>query len=139
MTGTTPTPSSEEVAADLRRHAREILGYADVLDPPSAPAFRSEGARLIALERSRQVEGEGYQPDHDAEHPDLELAWAAYCYLTQATADPDAPRRVPSMWPWKDREWKPKPDRVRNLVIAGALIAAEIDRTATTTHQEESP
>jgi hypothetical protein len=30
-------------------------------------------------------------------------------------------------WPWSFEWWKPK-DRIRNLVRAGALIAAEIDR-----------
>jgi hypothetical protein len=30
-------------------------------------------------------------------------------------------------WPWEWSFWKPR-DPVRNLVIAGALIAAEIDR-----------
>lgn len=32
-------------------------------------------------------------------------------------------------WPWEARFWKPCPDdRARELVKAGALIAAEIDR-----------
>jgi hypothetical protein len=31
-------------------------------------------------------------------------------------------------WPWDAEWWKPSPDSVRNLVKAGALIAAEIDR-----------
>jgi len=38
-------------------------------------------------------------------------------------------RRVPKEWPasWAIEYWKPK-DRQRDLVRAGALIAAEIDR-----------
>jgi hypothetical protein len=32
------------------------------------------------------------------------------------------------MWPWDNKYWKPSEDKVRNLVKAGALIAAEIDR-----------
>jgi hypothetical protein len=31
-------------------------------------------------------------------------------------------------WPWDQDWWKPSPDPIRNLVKAGALIAAEIDR-----------
>jgi hypothetical protein len=32
-------------------------------------------------------------------------------------------------WPWTQRTFKPTPhDRIRELVKAGALIAAEIDR-----------
>ena len=31
-------------------------------------------------------------------------------------------------WPWAKKWWKPSDDPVRNLVKAGALIAAEIDR-----------
>ena len=32
------------------------------------------------------------------------------------------------LWPWSDKWWKPSDDPVRNLVKAGALLAAEIDR-----------
>lgn len=35
---------------------------------------------------------------------------------------------APDRWPWAPEAWKPDPDPVRNLVKAGALIAAEIDR-----------
>jgi len=36
---------------------------------------------------------------------------------------------VPPIWPWEKSWWKPTPnDRVKELVKAGALIAAEIDR-----------
>lgn len=31
-------------------------------------------------------------------------------------------------WPFNRKEWKPSSDPIRNLVKAGALIAAEIDR-----------
>jgi hypothetical protein len=48
-------------------------------------------------------------------------------------SDPAIPyrvkKRIPCGWPW-DAEWfRPVPkDRIRELVKAGALIAAEIDR-----------
>lgn len=34
----------------------------------------------------------------------------------------------PREWPWDASWWKPSPDPIANLVKAGALIAAEIDR-----------
>ena len=38
------------------------------------------GAERIAAERQRQVEREGWTADHDAQHTDGSLAWAAVCY-----------------------------------------------------------
>jgi len=35
---------------------------------------------------------------------------------------------VMSLWPWGSEWWKPSKDPIRDLVKAGALIAAEIDR-----------
>jgi hypothetical protein len=86
------------------------------------------GAALILRERLRQIESEGYTPQHDHAHRDGELAMAAICYAMP----PDRRPRigyVPGDWPWLAREWKPTPsNRVRELTKAGALIAAEIDR-----------
>lgn len=88
-----------------------------------------DGAALIAQERRRQVSVEGWDSDHDHGHQDAELAVAAFCYLGgyierhHAAHEPD----VPEEWPWDRRWWKPK-DPVRDLVRAGALIAAELDR-----------
>jgi hypothetical protein len=40
-------------------------------------------------------------------------------------------------WPWSKHWWKPTPnDRVRELVKAGALIAAEIDRLQAKSEEE---
>lgn len=90
------------------------------------------GIELIAAERQRQIGEEGWTPEHDALHGTEELAVAAALY---ALPDRDRPMRmrdpagVPRTWPWGDSWWKPCPDdRVRELVKAGALIAAEIDR-----------
>lgn len=81
------------------------------------------GAELIAAERERQVAAEGWTPQHDAGHADGVLARAAACYAIPARL-----RRL-DLWPWESRYWKPSPDdRVRELVKAGALLAAEIDR-----------
>jgi hypothetical protein len=90
------------------------------------------GTELIALERRRQVEQEGYNDRHDDNERGGQLALAAACY-----AIPDFHRGpmdgmnciLPKLWPYAVVWWKPVPrDRVRELVKAGALIAAEIDR-----------
>ena len=73
------------------------------------------GIELIAYERLRQMEAEGYSTKHDDAHVDGALLSAAVCY-------------VGVEWPWAEADWKPTDDAVRNLVKAGALIAAEIDR-----------
>lgn len=90
------------------------------------------GAELIAEERTRQVSKEGWTPEHDDEHPagrvlaaGIAYATAAQQQLTHRRPDLDLVREM--YWPWAKKWWKPK-DRVRNLVKAGALIAAEIDR-----------
>lgn len=97
---------------------------------------KKTGIELIAAERQRQVEVERWTNDHDAaEHSRGELAIAGACY-----AMPHSKRKYkkkwkamcevkPKKWPWHSMWWKPTPDdRVRELVKAGALIAAEIDR-----------
>jgi hypothetical protein len=77
-----------------------------------------DGASLIAAERQRQIEQEGYSPEHDEHHGQGQLGMAAKAYLTGNGA----------AWPWDEESWKPTGDVVRDLVKAGALIAAEIDR-----------
>lgn len=81
------------------------------------------GIESIAAERRRQIEAEGWTPEHDDEHCVGELAAAAASY---ALARNECDSALVS-WPWAMKWWKPK-DRRSNLVRAGALIAAEIDR-----------
>lgn len=85
------------------------------------------GSELISAERRRQVEVEGWTPEHDDEHQYGELAIAAAKYAERAH-ERSMPFLPPRGWPWFSCWWKPSPDPVRNLVKAGALIAAEIDR-----------
>jgi hypothetical protein len=77
----------------------------------------------IALERKRQVTVEGWTPEHDDEHAGGELASAAAAYAlhSRSGAGPHG------WWPWSGEWWKPK-GRRRDLVRAGALIVAEIER-----------
>lgn len=84
------------------------------------------GIELIAAERQRQVQQEGWSIEHDAMHVEGELRDAAICYAM--VCDPRAGENVLGIWPWETIWWKPSEDQVRNLVKAGALIAAEIDR-----------
>ena len=102
-----------------------------------APLPKRTGAQLIADERARQVSAEGWTADHDDEHGNRELLKAAICYARHAGrgALHNIIRSEPSDWPWESNWWKPSFDPIRNLVKAGALIAAEIDRL----QRKESP
>lgn len=86
-----------------------------------------DGASLIAQERKRQIEEEGYTAVHDEQHNNEELVEAAGCYIySYVNRDPQMPLID---WPWDPRDWKSTPeDWIKQLVKAGALIAAEIDR-----------
>lgn len=82
----------------------------------------------IAAERKRQIEKEGWSFEHDDEHDDGSLAQAAAWYATRhadAPASGHARAAWPSSWAWS---WKKPKDAHRNLIIAGALILAEIER-----------
>lgn len=101
-----------------------------------------DGVELIRQERQRQIEQEGWSPEHDDQHNRDELSRAAQAYLNAMEAVPYEddngicsgfvlkPRKQwPAYpWPWEPSWWKPSDDPVRNLVKSGALIAAEIDR-----------
>jgi len=94
-----------------------------------------DGASLIAAERQRQVRSEGWTPEHDDQHIAGELALAAASYAQppgiraarnwQETGRMSGP---PTTWPGRHWEWNPSGNRIDELVKAGALIAAEIDR-----------
>lgn len=94
-------------------------------------------ARDVLAERRRQVEAEGWSPDHDDEHDGGELAAAAGCYAHKAAGWNYYSAR--DRWPWAMEWWKPSTPR-RDLVKAGALILAEIerlDRAALSATQQE--
>jgi hypothetical protein len=97
-----------------------------------------DGASLAAAERHRQVHEEGYTAEHDAEHAD-DLPWVAWSLLDRAIhPHPNNPDHPPNMWPRARDEWKEHPP-MRALIIAAALIEAEIDRRllAERTYPEE--
>lgn len=87
------------------------------------------GAELISEERKRQIEVEGYDKEHDADeyyHDVDAFVKAAVSYSIIDLKDSQE-NYAYAWWPWNETSWKPK-DRLRNLVRAGALIAAAIDK-----------
>jgi hypothetical protein len=92
------------------------------------------GANQILDERGRQRDIEKFTHEHDDQWKGGELVNAAMSYLSATKADREAfangylgYSRSREYWPWDMAWWKPR-DRISNLVRAGALIAAEIDR-----------
>ncbi len=82
---------------------------------------------MILVERIRQQMQERYTKEHDDEHDKGELARFAAAYALYSTGFLAEARQVvfhPSTCSW---DFKPV-DPVRDLVKAGALILAEIDR-----------
>ncbi len=91
------------------------------------------GIELIAAERLRQVEEKGWSAEHDQTHTDGELVMVAAEVALDGTGisiDITSQFDGPDPWEIKAKHgylgWAPDP--VRKLAIAGALIAAEIDR-----------
>ncbi|WP_225547268.1 hypothetical protein [Chromobacterium violaceum] len=80
----------------------------------------------IAAERRRQIEVEGWTPEHDDQHRDYTLAGAAGCYAMHTLAFPAGD--PPQPWPWDKSWWKPSPDKRRNWIKAAALLVAAIER-----------
>jgi len=88
----------------------------------------------VIEERERQVSVEGWTPEHDDQHRDGAMARAAAAYCLgqcELTGRVQDGKRFlmwrSTIWPWSAEWWKPK-DRRRDLVRAGALILAEIER-----------
>ncbi|MFG8423228.1 hypothetical protein ACEOSX_29975 [Pseudomonas aeruginosa] len=84
----------------------------------------------VQAERRRQVEAEGWTPEHDDEHSHGQMARAAACYALAGSSDPNdgtAALLVSLAWPWDQQWWKPTSAR-RDLVKACALALAEIER-----------
>jgi len=124
-----------------RPKQREVARIGDMHQAAALPAV-PDGVALIAAERHRQVTAEGLTPEHDDEHTDGAMAQAGGCYALAYALEAQGHGKdsVPTPWPWDATWWKPSPaDPVRQLVKAGALIAAEIDRlrrAATPAHDQ---
>lgn len=99
----------------------------------SAGQFPWDGIGRIGEERRAQWLREGYDHEQDDTYTEGQLAAAAACYLAHASIGTDPEVRVSpeairaNVWPWPSDTFKPTTP-IRDLVKAGALIAAEIDR-----------
>lgn len=118
-----PLERAQSIAED--HHRAYILA---ALTPAPQPKDLSQAARDVLAERQRQVTAEGWTPGHDDQHAEGELAAAATAYaFNAATAGRYYAHDPIWFWPWGDGSWKPTTPR-RDLVKAGALILAEIER-----------
>ncbi|HHD7475459.1 TPA: ead/Ea22-like family protein [Klebsiella oxytoca] len=109
-------------AANVTLDARAELAERQLAEMGSR-TFTTAATDVLA-ERQRQITAEGLTPEHDDEYQHCEMAVAAACYIM---ADDDPRADVPELWPWPSEWWKPTDVR-RDLVKAGALILAEIER-----------
>jgi hypothetical protein len=98
----------------------------------------TQAAHDVLAERQRQIEKEGWTPEHDEAYKPGELAQAASCYALWAFVAEALPNWVPPSWPWHDVWWKPASPR-RSLVKAAALILAEIERLDRVEAKKEQP
>jgi len=132
---------SDGAVAFLNYGEADSTGYAH-LDCPACGGSghvgdtRAGAARDVLAERRRQIEAEGWTPEHDDQHAAGQLAGAAACYARHVNArgwvidtpfDTYATEDAPNGWPWDESWWKPTTPR-RDLVKAAALILAEIER-----------
>lgn len=115
-----PRRATVEEIASARRLTMEELELVSPRNPSAVD--------MIAAERRRQVVAEGYDAEHDKRHDEGELAQAAVAYALPG----NGPVVKVSMWPFERGSFKETDgsveERIRELVKAGALIAAEIDR-----------
>ena len=100
-----------------------------------------KGIELIADERKRQIDVEGYSQQHDSQHNASEFIYAAISYIESAKVGVNCQEMGHTnenvimmrkndkrlFFPWGEANFKPTTN-IRDLVKAGALIAATIDR-----------
>lgn len=115
----TPLEGVRRMVADYRKRIAD-------LESRTVTATATAATADVLAERKRQVTAEGWTPGHDDEYEHGELADAAGCYALSSELF-DCAGEPPRPWPWPDEWWKPT-NRRRDLVKAGALILAEIER-----------
>lgn len=114
------------VVCGVKGHEQELRYFPIKRRPaPAAGDALTDAARDVLAERQRQISAEGWTPEHDDKNTAEQLALAAVCYaLPQGDYTIPEP---PEFWPWDVAWWKPG-DRRRELIKAGALVLAEIER-----------
>ena len=141
----TPAPKTSPDAA-LGNLMAAALDVPAATDPPEVPAWATgslqdiakpltAAARDVLAERQRQISVEGWEPERDNTYRHGELASAAASYAQcaglqgeGATTENAFKEPFAENWPWSEAWWKPSAEPRRNLVKAGALILAEIER-----------
>lgn len=103
---------------------RSILEDADKRIAELESRTVTAAAADVLAERQRQVTAEGWTAERDDGYQNSELADAAACYAIHAHNQGFS---TPAHWPWSQDWWKQTSPR-RDLVKAGALILAEIER-----------
>ncbi|OZI58737.1 hypothetical protein [Bordetella genomosp. 1] len=89
---------------------------------PAAGDAQTAAARDVLAERQRQISAEGWTPEKDDAYESCDLADAAAQYVLLAAGWKNI-----HVWPWRG-EWLKSTTPRRDLVKAGALILAEIER-----------
>lgn len=142
------SPCLNELVDSMRQAAQTPGQVSGAVDATAGESWSTQGEQHswfsraavdVTAERRRQIEVEGWIPEHDDnEHDFGSLARAAACYaLGRSTIR--APHSADViLWPWDIASWKPSNDR-RNLVKAGALILAEIERIDRATTPDAQP
>ncbi|AYY36570.1 hypothetical protein [Pseudomonas aeruginosa] len=100
----------------------ELVAEAKISTPAAQAGQMPQAWLDVQAERRRQVEAEGWTPEHDDLYCAAELPRAAAAYILNGAND-----EAPAIWPFSAKWWKPR-DARSNYVRAGALILAEIER-----------
>jgi len=143
VAGQPAVAQGDEAMDELRRSVAELLGQdpdtwpshgnaplaiASALALATSKAHEDEAVRDVLAERQRQVTDERFSPERDDAYTggQLAAAGAAYAIIAHEMAESSSVV-LPTCWPWDACWLKPSTPR-RNLVKAGALIIAEIQR-----------
>ena len=113
--------------------ALDVVGKAKENLHSALERQNATGAGQITTERERQVWDEGWTNEHDDKYTEGQMAVAGGCYAYHSTEPYLGCQQQyrntlpPPDWPWDAKWWKPiSPSR--DLIRAGALMAAEVDR-----------
>lgn len=84
--------------------------------------MKKTGIELVAQERKEQIEKHGFDLKHDLEYKGGQLKMAATYLLTGLNLT------WPSSWSEKWKEKFSKKSEIDKLIVAAALVVADIDR-----------
>ncbi|HDS0929606.1 TPA: hypothetical protein QDZ23_004306 [Pseudomonas putida] len=125
--------SRDALLGDLLDHdisTRARFCIQEAMSSDDNPSTLSRAVLDLLAERRRQIVTEGRTADLDDEIAHGQLSRAAACYAISGACPPTdgtAALLASLAWPWDENWWKPTTQR-RDLVKAGALILAELER-----------